>query len=216
MNENNSENANNMRNIFLFISGVGVLGLAAFFLIFGGSVLTGSDSPVIDVQVTPIAESVTRPSPLEPELGGAVQVGQEAPNFTLVDLDGNEHTLAELRGKPVIVNFWATWCAPCRIEMPEFEEAFADYASDDLVILALNREETPETVEEFFVDELGLSFTPLLDSMADVADSYGVFNMPTTYFVNPDGMVSAVHRGPLARVQLDGYMEQTLNPQSAN
>lgn len=199
-----------MRKILLFVSGIGVLGLATFFLVFSELSPTES-SPVADVQITPIPDDFVKPNPIEPELDGAVQIGEVAPNFTLVDLDGNEHSLKSLRGKPVIVNFWATWCAPCRVEMPEFEQALADYAGDDLVILALNREETPEVVEEFFVEEMGLTFTPLLDNTAQVADGYGVFNMPTTYFLNAEGIVSAVHRGPIARVQLDDYMEQTLN-----
>ncbi|MFK7803696.1 MAG: redoxin domain-containing protein [Anaerolineae bacterium] len=211
MKENNADSAPDMRKILLFISGIGILGLAAFFLLFGGLTSSTSDSPVANIQITPIPEDFVKSNPIEPELDGAVQVGEIAPNFTLIDLDGNEHTLDSLRGKPVIVNFWATWCAPCRIEMPEFEEAFVDYADENLVILALNREETPDVVEEFFIEEMGLTFTPLLDSTAQVADGYGVFNMPTTYFINAEGVVSDVHRGPVARVQLDQYLENVLN-----
>ncbi|MFT5193568.1 MAG: peroxiredoxin [Cellvibrionaceae bacterium] len=213
MNENKSNNTTSIRKILLFVSGMGALALAAILIITSGTVFPTSDSPVINVQITPIPEDFVKvnPIPAEPELNGAVQVGDVAPNFTLIDIEGNEHTLAALRGQPVIVNFWATWCAPCRVEMPELEQAFADYEDENLVILALNREETPEIVEQFFVQEMGLTFTPLLDSTSVAADQYGVFNMPTTYFVNADGMVSAVHRGPLARVQLDSYMEQTLN-----
>ncbi|MEM8861342.1 MAG: redoxin domain-containing protein, partial [Chloroflexota bacterium] len=174
---------------------------------------TEDGAAAVNVQITPVdPDEVDRSNFFdETDIAGAVQVGQPAPNFTLVDLDGNTHTLESLQGKPVIVNFWATWCAPCRVEMPEFEEAFADYAADDLIILAVNREETPDVVEEFFVNEMGLTFTPLLDNNAQVAERYGVFNMPTTYFVDLDGNVSDVHRGPLARVQLDGYLEKIIN-----
>lgn len=200
-----------IRKVLLFISGVGLLGFAAFLIVFGNLFSSEPASPVVNVQVTPISASATRPSPIDPELDKAVQVGAVAPNFMLADLDGNQHALADLQGKPVIINFWATWCAPCRIEMPEFEEAFADYASDELVILAVNREESAETVEAFFVDDLGLSFTPLLDETAVAADLYGVFSMPTTYFVDGDGVVQAVHRGPVAREQLDGYIALLLD-----
>ena len=100
--------------------------------------------------------------------------------------------------------------------MPEFEEALTDYADDNLVILALNREEDTETVASFFEEEglfdteLDSTFISLFDSTATVADAFGVFNMPTTYFINAEGEVTAVHRGPLARIQLDSYMADTL------
>lgn len=213
--ENKHSNTTNMRQILLFISGIGVLAVAAYFLIFGQVMLNpqSSESAAVNIQITPVdPDEVDRSNFFdESDLAGAVQVGTSAPNFTLVDLNGNTHTLESLEGKPVIVNFWATWCAPCRVEMPEFEEAFADYADDELVILAINREEDPETVEEFFIQEMGLTFTPLLDSNAEVAERYGVFNMPTTYFIDTDGTVTDVHRGPVARVQLDSYLEKITN-----
>lgn len=213
--EDENSNSTNLRQLLLFISGIGILALATYFLIFGQTIfgLQDPDSAAVNIQITPVdPDDINRGNFFdESDLAGAVQVGQAAPNFTLIDLDGNTHTLESVQGRPVIVNFWATWCAPCRVEMPEFEEAFADYAEDDLVILAVNREESAETVEAFFVQEMDLSFTPLLDSNADVAERYGVFNMPTTYFVDQDGIVSDVHRGPVARVQLDEYLSKIIN-----
>jgi len=129
----------------------------------------------------------------------------------LNDLEGNEISLVDFRGRPVIINFWATWCGPCRIEMPELQEAFEEGQEAGLAILAVNMEETPEMVSRFFYDDLGLTFTPLLDREGEVTDLYGVFNLPTTYFVNPEGTIAAVHRGPLTGGQIDGYLHQTVD-----
>ena len=106
--------------------------------------------------------------------GGPLAVGDLAYNFTLQDLDGNEVNLEALHGRPVVVNFWASWCAPCRVEMPELEAAFQAYQEDDLVILALDQEESPEVVHEFFIEEMGLTFTPVLDSEGSISELYGV------------------------------------------
>ncbi|MCA9993572.1 MAG: TlpA family protein disulfide reductase, partial [Anaerolineales bacterium] len=132
------------------------------------------------------------------------------PSFVLADLAGNPVSLADFRGQPVIINFWATWCAPCRIEMPELQAAYDQYQADGLVILAVNREEDLATVQAYFVDEMGLTFTALLDEQAFAANVYNVFNMPTTYFVDPAGMVTAVHRGPMTKGQIDGYLANTI------
>ena len=209
-----------MGKIMLFISGIGVLGLAATFLIFGQTLFGDGDgdSPVKNVQVTPADPSDQRVNKIieDADLAGATKVDEVAPTFYLDDETGTQHSLEAFKGQPVIVNFWATWCAPCRVEMPEFEQALNDYADENLVILGVNREEEVEIVEQFFADEglfddeLGNSFFALFDSTATVAEAYGVFNMPTTYFINAEGVVTAVHRGPLARVQLEDYMELTL------
>lgn len=142
---------------------------------------------------------------------GDVQTGDIAPDFTLKDIDDNIVSLADFRGQPVIVNFWATWCAPCRIEMPEFEEAFHAHADDNLVILALNQDEEVDAVRDFFVDELNLSFTALLDQNNLVNGDYTALGaLPTTYFINEEGIVTVIHRGPIASSQLDVYLEQTI------
>ncbi|MDJ0754326.1 MAG: redoxin domain-containing protein [Ardenticatenaceae bacterium] len=203
----NGEDTKQMRNMLLFISGMGVLGLILALLLFGEELFAQS-SPEDELASINIDETLSQ-APVVESIG-QIGVGSTAPDFTLVDLDGTPHTLDDFKGRPVIVNFWATWCAPCRIEMPELQETFENYSDEDLVILAVNREETPETVEGFFINEMQLTFTPLLDSSADVANAYGVFNMPTTFFVDESGTVTAVHRGPMTLEVIDGYLAQTI------
>lgn len=198
------------RNLFIFMGGMTFLGVALALILFGGE-LFGSlqtepaavaESPSFELQ-TPVVAGI--------ETGlGNVQIGEIAPDFGLATLDGEGVKLSDYKGQPVILNFWATWCAPCRVEMPELEDAYQANKDDGLVILALNREEAPEVVQEYFVDEMGLSFTALLDETGAVAESYGVFNMPTTYFVNPEGEVTVIHRGPMNRELIEEYLAQTV------
>lgn len=140
----------------------------------------------------------------------ALEIGDEAPNFTLPQLQGDAITLVDLRGQPVVLNFWATWCAPCRIEMPELQTVYQEYQDEELVILAINREEDAERISDFFYDEMELTFTPLLDEDTLVANLFNVFNMPTTYFVDAEGTITAVHRGAMSKAQIEGYLEETI------
>lgn len=200
----------------LLLLGFVVLGIALAFVLFGSDLfdprpgpITTTNSGLLD-SVTQFATSDPIVAQLPGDIAGAPQVGSEAPSFVLADLAGNPVSLADFRGQPVIINFWATWCAPCRIEMPELQAAYDQYQADGLVILAVNREEDLATVQAYFVDEMGLTFTALLDEQAFAANVYNVFNMPTTYFVDPAGMVTAVHRGPMTKGQIDGYLANTI------
>jgi thiol-disulfide isomerase/thioredoxin len=121
-----------------------------------------------------------------------------APNFRL--------QLMDLRGKTVMVNFWATWCIPCRMEMPLIEEYYQRY-SPDLVVLAVNADEPPEDVK-LFVDDLQLSFEILLDPGSRIDHLYQVRAFPTTFFVDKDGMIRFQHIGLLQENQLAAYLEE--------
>ncbi len=157
-----------------------------------------------------IAQSVTPPVDVNaafnfPTGAGPLQVGDPAWAFALSDVDGNTVTLDELSGRPIVVNFWASWCGPCRIEFPHLQEAANQYG-DDVVFLAVNQQEDIETVTDFFL-ELGLTLPVVLDSNAEVAQQYAVGRtLPTTFFINPEGDVAAVHRGPMTFGQIEGYI----------
>ena len=194
--------------LFLF-AGFMLLGIALALLFFGGELFDRDDGGSI-LQQVPQLENRGSDTAVLPNNTDPLDVGSLAYDFTLQDLDGNSHTLSDFRGRPVIINFWATWCAPCRIEMPELQAAYERYQDAGLVILALDNDESPDAVRSFFYDEMDLTFTPLLDDGADVANLYSVFNFPSTYFVNADGKITAVHRGPMLESQIDGYMADTL------
>lgn len=134
-------------------------------------------------------------------------VGKPLPDFQLERLDSSGLLdTQELRGHPLVVNFWATWCGPCRLEMPMFEEYHQRFG-EDVQFLAVNDGETRAEVQDF-VDELGLTFDILLDPGYQVSDQYQIRAFPTTYFVDAKGTVQAVHIGLLSEGQLKDYLEQ--------
>jgi len=123
----------------------------------------------------------------------ALQKGFFAPDFTLKTLDGESVTLSDLRGKVVLLNFWATWCPPCKAEMPAFQRAYTDYAAEDFVILAVNatQQDSVEGVVEF-IAEFGLSFPVVLDTAGEANRFYQVQSLPTSFFIDRDGVISEV------------------------
>ncbi len=172
--------------------GAGVLvGLGLGFLILAGLGLMGR---------LPGWFGGSRAAALLPE------VDSPAPDFTLSNLDGDSLNLAGLRGQNVLINFWATWCGPCRLEMPMLEAASKKYAPD-LVVLAVNIGEEPWRVKKF-VYELGLSFEILMDEDNQVQNLYRVQAYPTTYLIDAGGVVRAQHVGLLSESQLEKYLER--------
>lgn len=134
----------------------------------------------------------------------SVKKGALAPDFKLQSLSGEEITLSGFRGQVVLLNFWATWCAPCRLEMPIFQERL-DLLSPDLVVLAVNNNETEVKVSDF-MDELGLTFDPLLDPGGEIQDLYLISGYPSTFFINSDGKIQEIHIGIMTEGQLDRYL----------
>ena len=133
-------------------------------------------------------------------------LGAIAPDFTLTNLDGESVTLSQFRGQPVVVNFWATWCVPCRREMPAFQKAFDAGQEDELVILALNLEEDASLVEPF-VEEFGLTFEILYDSDGAVNKLYRVTGLPRTIFVDRQGVIQNIQVGEVQETLLQGYLD---------
>ncbi len=128
--------------------------------------------------------------------GQAPALGRAAPDFQLQNLDGQAISLGELRGRPVIINFWATWCGPCRYEMTFLQEVSEGelWRGQGLVILAVNLGE-PASVAREFMEDNGLSFTVLLDSQGEVGMLYNTQYIPMTYFVDKDGIIRNIKRG---------------------
>lgn len=135
----------------------------------------------------------------EANLETGILKGQLAPDFALTDLQGNTVRLSDFKGKKVLVNFWATWCPPCRVEMPHMQKFYEDYQSKDVVILGVNltpTEENPDNVQAF-VKEQQLTFPIVLDKEGDVMQTYQVVAYPTTFLLDSDGVIREKFQGAI-------------------
>ncbi|MED3891580.1 redoxin domain-containing protein [Peribacillus frigoritolerans] len=120
---------------------------------------------------------------------GGLKIGAKAPNFYLKTLDGKQVELSDYEGKKVMLNFWATWCPPCKKEMPDMEK-YTQQAGDDVVVLAVNID--PENDVQAFVEDNGITFTIPLDSQSaknPVNERYKILSIPTTYFIDKKGII---------------------------
>jgi peroxiredoxin len=166
----------------LFIAGIMLL---YFFGFPDGEIDESSPEPASSatIQIAPVRESL-------------------APDFTLFNTLGEEVQLSRFKGQAILINFWATWCGPCRIEMPALQDRFERYQDDGLVVLAVDFDESQEDVA-FFGEELGLTFELLLDPGGDIQSLYRIIGYPTSYFVDSQGIVKVKHIGIMTEDQLD-------------
>ena len=169
-----------------------VLWLLAALL--GGAWIVISREPPSDVEYVVLTEA-----PL---------VGHVAPDFSLTTTDSQSHTLSSYKGQPVVLNFWATWCAPCRIEMPHLQEASEIY-DGRVAFLGVNDGEAPSLITDF-ADELNLTYPLLLDNGRTISTLYGVRSLPTTLFIHGDGTVAEVIIGTINRAVLEDRIEKLL------
>jgi len=116
------------------------------------------------------------------------RVGMPAPNFQLKNLDGQSVSLSDLQGKPVLINFWATWCHPCIYEMPYLQQVYEEWSDKGLMVLAINIGESSAQVEAFMQSH-DLSLPVLLDAKQAVAQKYNIWSIPTTFFIDKDGII---------------------------
>lgn len=128
----------------------------------------------------------------------APSLPEQAPDFTLLDLDGRPVSLSDFRGRTVVLNFWATWCGPCRVEIPSIAAFSQDHP--DVVVLGIAAD-GPVGKLRAEARELGATY-PVLQNDGEVFDRYGITTYPTTVFVTPDGGIRWVHTGLLLRPQL--------------
>lgn len=116
-----------------------------------------------------------------------LKIGTEAPDFTLKDLSGQSISLSDYRGRKVILNFWATWCPPCKVEMKDFQTFHLQKKDQDIVILAVNID--PKSNVKGYIEKMGITFQVVLDEGDEVNEQYEVFAVPTTYFINENGII---------------------------
>ena len=179
-----------------------LLGVGALIIV--GLVVAGFSFVRFDQNISP--EQVVS-QPISSNLETAPEKGALAPDFALKNLDGELVRLSDFRGQPVLINLWATWCGPCRLEMPAFEKRFQMYKDDGFIVLAVDFDEPVDDVTSFR-DELGLTFELLLDPGAEVQQLYRNRTYPSSFFVDGEGVIQVQHIGVMTEGQLDGYLEQ--------
>ena len=180
----------NKKNIvILVVAVVVVLGLSAFFFSNMPGNKNVAEAPAVGESVKPgeTGEPVDNPDlpPGHPDVS-AIIGGEAAPDFTLLNMQGEEVKLSDYRGKLVYLNFWATWCGYCDQEMPDLQVLNAE--NEDLVVLAVNVRENIDIVQPY-LEKGGYDFPVLLDEVGEISATYLVSGMPTTYFINSEGIL---------------------------
>jgi cytochrome c biogenesis protein CcmG/thiol:disulfide interchange protein DsbE len=141
----------------------------------------------------------------------SIRIGERAPAFTLSLLDGGQISLKELRGQIVVLNFWASWCGPCRVEAPVLEQVWRDYGGDEVVFLGVAYNDVPQRVKDF-VEDYGITFPNGLDVTGEIAEAYGLKAVPETFVIDGEGMVQVYHRGAIVKAgALVSMVEEVLN-----
>ncbi|WP_313758067.1 TlpA disulfide reductase family protein [Tissierella sp.] len=175
-------------------------------------VTTGCSKPILEKNDKKTEESVAEEGIPEKsteevdeeELDFDIAIGKEAPDFTLKNLEGEEVSLSDYRGKIVLVNFWATWCTWCNKEMPDLEKL--DKENDDLVVLAVDVMEDKEIVKKY-IEHGKYEFNVALDEDGEVAKTYLVSSFPTSYFIDEDGILLGGVPGAMTYEQMDSILK---------
>ena len=170
----------NLRTMLLMMA---LLALAAS-LFLGGC--KDNSTETATTTLTPPATTLTPPATTISSLKALA--GNPAPDFQLQDLNGNTISLSELRGSPVMLNFWATWCGPCLSEIPFLQQIYEEWRDRDLVLLTVNIKEDASIVRQF-MQYYGYSLTVPLDTNGNVSQRYDITGIPTTFFIDADGII---------------------------
>lgn len=142
----------------------------------------------------------------------SVKIGAPAPEIDLPSLSGGRVQLSKLRGHPVVVSFWGTWCPPCRLEFPELVRVYQTHGPAGLVVLGVNGRDQEYSTKDVrkFVKEFSVPFEIALDEHGDARKTFLILGQPTTFLIDSAGVVQAMHRGPLSRAELDSGIAMIL------
>jgi thiol-disulfide isomerase/thioredoxin len=201
-----SSNKNQQIAIGLIVVGLVLAAVAAFLYFSGGS--RGNAGTPGDVSAIPDGLAVATLVGIK-NTGTQPTKGNLAPNFGFRYSDGTSYTLADFKGQPVIVNFWATWCPPCRREMPGLVTAYETYKDDGLMIIEVDVAEKPEAVAQF-VKEYNMTMPVVLDQRQEVTRLYRTDSFPTSIFIDKDGIIQVRWIGYMAEDQLADNLKTIL------
>ena len=193
--------------IWVLAFAVVIVGASVLYNRLSAEVSTGGIATVAQETATPEETAVSGDAAAETE-----EKGSEAPGFTVYDLEGNAHKLSDFRGKPVLLNFWASWCGPCQMEMPDFQkfyESHGDKVNFVIVNLTDGQQETVESAAAF-IEEKGYTFPVYYDTDIDAAAKYGVNAVPVSYFIDAEGYFVAWAQGALTADMLQQGMDLLL------
>ena len=150
---------------------------------------------------------------VNPDAEIGARLGQPVPDFTLRTFTGTQVSISTLKGRPVIINFWASWCPPCRQEMPLLIAVYEAHREAGLEVVAVNLTDQEYSKDiRNFVAEFRMPFTIALDAKGKTWSRYGLIALPTTVFVGSDGIVRVVNSGPISKATLDRDLAQILPP----
>nr|WP_309862434.1 redoxin domain-containing protein [Bacillus sp. SLBN-46] len=187
----------NKKNLMIVIALIGLIGWGIYDTSLSSSNKTEKGSEV--------KEAATTSKNLEIGL----QEGNKAPNFSLKTLDGQEVKLSDMVGKKVILNFWATWCPPCKAEMPHMQEFYEEQKNNQVTILAVNLTTSEKSSDNIgaFVKDYGLTFPIVLDSEGQVGQTYQAVTIPTSYIIDTKGVIRKKIVGPMDKEMMTELLQ---------
>ena len=154
-------------------------------------------------------EKITTDAEPDKSVADTNKIGYPAPDFTLIDLDGNTVQLSELKGKVVFINFWASWCPPCRAEMPEIGAIYQKYKTKGVVVLGVDLLEPEDWVRQY-VQKGGFNWTFVVDTTGEVAAAYNIIRIPTSFFIDTEGVIRSKGVGDMTMRTMEAHLKEAM------